>query len=159
MSYILGLSQSKLLPDEERYPVSIFCSRNDSEEGVVVSIALQLLRCKVRVKASKSRFHISKFHISKSHPDDRRLAFNRLLWELLATLITCSSEAVLIIDGIDKLESSVRRSFLDRFGKLEDEVMGTTDMRVLISSEKTDDIQNALSHYSSIDREKERRGE
>ena len=153
MSYILGsLSQNTSLLGEQDL-VSIFCSGNDSEEGMVASIALQLLQNKVRAKASQSKFPIPRFQ-----PDDGRSYFNRLLWGLLKMLITASPETVLIIDGIDKLYFPVRSSFLDRFGKLENED-ATISMRVLISSENNDDIRNALGHYSSIDREKERRGE
>ncbi|KFY33768.1 hypothetical protein V494_07314 [Pseudogymnoascus sp. VKM F-4513 (FW-928)] len=153
MSYIV-IHSSQLIPftSDGKSPVSIFCSRNDSEVGLLVSIALQLLQYKARAIASQSRFPIS-----KSHPEGGRLGFNRLLWGLIKDLINGSQVTVLIIDGIDKLESSVRASFLDKFGRIEKEALKRTDLRVIISSERLDDIGIALSHYSSIDRERERR--
>ncbi|KFZ01516.1 hypothetical protein V500_00731 [Pseudogymnoascus sp. VKM F-4518 (FW-2643)] len=152
MSYILRSQlQETLLVDEGLYHVSIFCSGNDSEEGVAASIAFQLLQYGGQAKVSRSNFPISNFQLGGG-----RLDFNRLLWMLLSRLIINSPQVILIIDGIDKLDFPVRSSFLDRFGKLERDVMGS-HMRVLISSTNNDGIQNSLSHYSSIDREEERR--
>lgn len=153
MSYILkSLSRDTQHVDEKDF-ASIFCSCDDSEEGVVASLVLQLLQNKVRAKVSRSRFPISTFQSG-----DSRAGFNRLLWGLLTTLITASRKTVLIIDGIDELDPPIRSSLLNKFGKFEKEVR-PRGMRVLISSKNTHDIQSALSHYSSIDREKERRGE
>jgi Cdc6-like AAA superfamily ATPase len=150
MSYVLR-RLSRYTPESEG-TASIFCSCNDSEEGVVASIVLQLLRNKDHAKDSRLTFPITKFQ-----PGDGRPGFNRLLWGLFARLIE-TSRVVLIIDGIDKLDFSVRSSFLDKFDLLERD--GTrAGIRVLISSKTRDDIQSALRHYSSIDREKERRGE
>jgi Cdc6-like AAA superfamily ATPase len=153
MSYVLrNLSSNHHYTDKEDI-ASIFCSCNDSEEGVVASIAIQLLKNKFRPNAPLSNFPVSTFQ-----PGHGRLDFNHLLWRLLTGLIRANPTAIFIIDGIDKLNFPVRSSFLDRFCKFEEE-LASTKMRVLISSEKKDDIQNALSHFSSIDREKERRGE
>lgn len=149
MSYIL-----KSLSRYSRYPdgiASVFCSGNDSEEGVVASMALQLLRNKNRAKDWRLAFSLKNFQ-----PCYGRLEFNRLLWELLTRLIE-DGGVVLIIDGIDKLDFSVRSSFLDIFDKIEKN--RRAGMRVLISSEIRDDIQSAIGHYPSVDREKERRGE
>ncbi|OBT95600.1 hypothetical protein VE01_05937 [Pseudogymnoascus verrucosus] len=128
MSYIFrSLSRYALYPDGI---ASVFCSCNDSEEGVVASMALQLLRNKNRAKDWRLTVPLTKFQ-----PED--------------------GGVVLIIDGIDKIDFLVRSSFLDIFNKLEKNPRA--GIRVLISSEKRDDIQSALRHYPSIDREKERR--
>lgn len=152
MSYIRRSLLQDTIHASKKDLVSIFCTCNDSEEGVVASIALQLLQSKVRAKVLQSELPLLRFQLC-----DKRLDINRHLWGLLSMLIRASPDIVVIIDGIDKLDSAVRSSFLDRFGKLEEEA-AIIGMQVLISSEKNDDIQSALSHYSSIDREKERRG-
>lgn len=152
MSYVLGsLSRDNIQTDEQGI-ASIFCSCNDSEEGVVASIVLQLLQN----KGSPSKLPIPRFRPGHEHPD-----CNHLLWGLLKVLIMASPGIVLIIDGIDKLALPARASFLDRLDKLETDGagMGTHLLRVLISSGNSDDIQMALHYYSSIDRERERRGE
>lgn len=153
MSYVLiNLPWNRLYAEKENI-ASIFCSRNDSEEGVVASIAIQLLKNKFHPNTPLSNFPISRFQ-----PGHGRLDFNHLLWRLLTGLIRANPQAIFIIDGIDKLNFPVRSSFLDRFYRFEEE-LGSTRMRVLISSDKNDDIQNALSYFPSIDRERERRGE
>lgn len=151
MSYIhRSHFRDDLLLDNGRYPVSIFCSGNDSEEGIAVSIILQLLRYKVEGNTSQSRFRISKFQ-----PGNGRLDFNRILWELLTILIKASPGMVLIIDGIDKLDFPIRSSFLHKLYALGDDAIEG----ILISSVKNDDTQRALGNYPSIYREKERGGE
>lgn len=147
MSYILTN------PSHRRNYASIFCNCNDSEEGMVASIVLQLLQNEDFVKAYLSEFPNSRIRLSGG-----RLGFIHDLWGLLTSLIRHSPDLSLIIDGIDILDSTVRSSFLGRLGTLQNELK-RINFRVLISSTKTDDIQNALSHYQSIDREKERRGE
>ncbi|KFZ07221.1 hypothetical protein V501_06676 [Pseudogymnoascus sp. VKM F-4519 (FW-2642)] len=151
MSYILR-SLLGTLPPGKSDLVSIFCSGNDSEEGVLTSIACQLLlKDKVRAKTSQYQHFILKLQLGNERP-----YFNHILWELVTTLRKANGKTVFIIDGIDKLGVRARSSFLDRFGGLskEDENLS---IKVLISSAKNSDIQNVLRHYSSIDREKKRR--
>lgn len=147
MSYILTN------PSHKRNSASIFCTFNDSEEGMVASIVLQLLRNEDFAKAYQSEFPNSRIRLSGGP-----LGFIHNLWVLLTSLIRHSSCLSLIIDGIDILDSTVRSSFLGRLGTLQNELK-RINFRVLISSTKTDEIQSALSHYQGIDREKGRRGE
>ncbi|KFY69520.1 hypothetical protein V496_00173 [Pseudogymnoascus sp. VKM F-4515 (FW-2607)] len=150
MSYVLSsLSRDKFQTDEQGI-ASIFCSCNDSEEGVVASLVLQLLQN----KGSPSKLPIPTFRPGYERPD-----CNHLLWGLLKVLIMASPGIVLIIDGIDKLELPARTSFLDRFDKLETggAGMGMHQLRVLISSGNSDHMRSAPSHCLSIDRERERR--
>ncbi|KFZ25366.1 hypothetical protein V502_00151 [Pseudogymnoascus sp. VKM F-4520 (FW-2644)] len=151
MSYVLRSLYSYQNYTDKEEIVSIFCSCNDSEDGVVASIAIQLLQNRYRAKSPSSKFPIPMFQPGYGHLD-----FNRHLWTVLTALITANPKTILIIDGIDKLNYPVRSSFLNGFCKLQEE-LETTEIRVLISSVKNDGIQNALSHYSTIDREKERR--
>jgi hypothetical protein len=69
-----------------------------------------------------------------------------------------SYKVVFIIDGIDKLNSSIRSSFLYRFNRIKN-IAGGVRMRVLISSSNDENIERALRGYKGIDREKERKGE
>lgn len=147
MSYIVKS------PSHRHNSVSIFCSSSDSEEGIVTSIVLQLLRNEDFAQVYRSEMPNLKFQSRGG-----RQGFIHDLWVLLTSLIRHSPELILVIDGIDKLDSTIRSSFLRRFGTLHNELNGI-NFRVLISSTKTDDIQNSLSHYQSIDREKDRRGE
>lgn len=152
MSYVLSsLSRDKFQMDEQGI-ASIFCSCNDSEEGVVASLVLQLLQN----KGSPSKRPIPTFRPGYERPD-----FNHLLWGLLKVLIIASPGIVLIIDGIDKLELLARTSFLGRLNRLvvDGAGMDTYRLRVLISSGYSDYMRSALAYCLRIDREKERRGE
>lgn len=148
MSYILKSLFRDTPHADKRDFASIFCSNSDSEEGVVASIAFQLLQNKGRSRALQTKFPILNIQSRNN---------GLLLWDLLTTLITAGPVTTFIIDGIDKLKPSVRSSFLDKFGGKAS--ITTIGVRVLISSANDDDIQRALSHYQSIDRENERRGE
>jgi Cdc6-like AAA superfamily ATPase len=154
MSYVArSLSQYNTHSDEH-YLVSIFCSCHDSVEGLVASIALQLLQNKGLDKASLLQLPISKFRQGGG-----RVYSSRLLLEVLIMLISASRPKIsLLLDGIDKLDVHVRSTFLEKFYNVVVEVRDL-NIRVLMSSETNANIRNALTDYSPIDREKLRSGE
>jgi Cdc6-like AAA superfamily ATPase len=135
---------------------SIFCSRGDSEIGLVASLAFQLIRKKDRAQAVEEKIPITKFH--QDQVDEEVLTHE--LWILLEALIVAvpGYETVFIIDGIDELGSSTRSSFLKSFCFLEKRIQPNAIIRVLISSRAYPDIKDALAHYSSIERGKEWKG-
>jgi NACHT domain len=153
MSYVLRCLSQDTLEAKLQDVASVFCSYGDSEMGIVSCLASQLLlKNKDRAKRTRKDFPISKFRQCSGMRDS-----TQLLWKLLEASITLVQgfETALIIDGIDKLDSNTRSSFLANLAKFA--VKETT--RVLVSSKTDKDIQHALNDYSSIDREKERRGE
>ena len=154
MSYVAkNLSQDDIHM-YEHYLVSIFCSCHDSVEGLVASIALQLLQNKRLDKASLLQLPISKFQQGGG-----RVYSSRFLWEVLIMLISTSRLKIsLLFDGIDKLAVHVRSTFLEKFYNIEMEA-GGHNMRVLMSSENIFNTRGALRQYSLIDREKLRNGE
>ncbi|KAK4063787.1 hypothetical protein Trihar35433_8495 [Trichoderma harzianum] len=173
MSYVL----KRLRLESWKWEIaSIFCSYGDSELGVVASLAFQLLqKDSSRLKMARQKFPLSKF---EPH------AQLKATWELLRySAFEVDTETLIIIDGVDKLDRHVMSSFLQNLRRLEDELKAgytskkteigphhtmsgkrysptgtdTHPMKVLISSETIDDIMSKLAHYSTIDREKERR--
>lgn len=133
---------------------SIFCSADHTENCLVASLAFQLIRNDLRAHAAKTKI--------KSWPGlpSGRESTNHL-WELLETSITRLSafETVFLIDGIDALKPDTRSSFLTNFLALEKQVQSSATIRVLISPRPFSDIRDALAHYASIERERERKGE
>jgi Cdc6-like AAA superfamily ATPase len=149
MSYV-----RKRLPNHYGYAkrldvASLFCSADHTENCLVASLVFQLIRNDLRAQAAKTKI--------KSWSG---LPTTKNLWELLETLINGVSafETVLLIDGIDALKPDSRSSFLTNFLALEKQVQSGAIIRVLISSRPFSDIQVALAHYDSIEREKERKG-
>ncbi|KAI1171350.1 hypothetical protein F4777DRAFT_565724 [Nemania sp. FL0916] len=134
---------------------AVFCSSEDSESIIIASLASQLLqKNNVRAHAAQMEFPITKFE----RCNDRDV-FKQLLWGLLRLLAISEDNyaPLLVIDGLDKLSLSTRRSFLGGLNRIEEQDKKDAYMRVLISSQTQEDIKRALTHYLSIDREKERR--
>lgn len=152
MSYVLNRLEIESRFRRDVDIVSVFCSNGDSELGMVASLTVQLLR-KNNLRANGARKNVPIF---KFKPHTRMSA----IWDLLrSSIISVSTETVFIIDGIDKLDNRVRSSFLENFRQTEKETdESNIPLRVLISSQTINDIMSKLAHYSSIDREKERRG-
>jgi hypothetical protein len=132
---------------------SIFCSREDSEAGLVTSLAVQLLR--VRKARGEGMRKIIPINILQTYERRRN---TDVLWELLRTVISDNSLVTIVIDGIDKLYPSIRSSFLDGFLALKESHAGN-NMQVMVSSTPDNDIEHFLRNFPHIDREKERRGE
>jgi Cdc6-like AAA superfamily ATPase len=157
MSYILRSLSQGILPAYQQDIASIFCSSNDTEVGIIASLVCQLLKGnKVRAKAAQKYLPITEFEQCEQSGGPRGL-----LWRLLRLLITATddSETVFVIDAIDKLGPHVRSSFLGGFLRVQNDIGAqSADMRVIISSLMIEDVQSALSNYSRIDREMERRG-
>lgn len=152
MSYVLKCLDLEHQFGRQRDVASIFCSSMNSELEMVSSLVCQLLpKNNIRTTVARQIFPIPKLeqgvHLSN-------------LWNLLKSIIeTTEHEIILLIDGIDKLDERVRSSFLRNFHQIGPEVDGTKiPMRVLISSETRGDIMEEFAHYSTIDRENERRG-
>ncbi|KAM0458660.1 hypothetical protein ACHAPV_006052 [Trichoderma viride] len=151
MSYVLKNLDLEHQFGRQRDVAAIFCSSENSELEVLSSLACQLLQQNnIRTTVARHIFPIPKskqgFHLSD-------------LWNLLKSIIeTTEHETILLIDGIDKLDERVRSSFLRNFHQIGQDVDSTKiPMRVLISSETRGDIIKEFAHYSTIDREKERR--
>uniref|UniRef100_A0A8H7KD73 Nephrocystin 3-like N-terminal domain-containing protein n=1 Tax=Bionectria ochroleuca TaxID=29856 RepID=A0A8H7KD73_BIOOC len=131
---------------------SIFCSADHTESCLVASLAFQLIRNDLRAHAAKTEIKSWPGLLSGGNSTNH-------LWELLETLITRLSafETVFLIDGIAALKRDTRSSFLTNFLTLEKQVQSNATIRVLISSRPFSDIQIALAHYASIEREQERK--
>ncbi|KAG8350059.1 hypothetical protein FVEN_g11795 [Fusarium venenatum] len=154
MSYILRSLHQPSLQTDKPDIASAFCSSEDSEAGIVASLATQLLKQnKGRAKAVQTGFPIKKFEQCREPWE-----LTRLLWELLVASVkaTTQLETVFFVDGIDALYDSVRSSFLRNFNMLQEQV-APSPIRVLVSSTVDENTKHTLAHYSSIDREKERR--
>jgi hypothetical protein len=136
---------------------SIFCSSNDSEVGLVTSLAFQL----IKTNDDRAQVVQAKMPITNIQKDERiDQEFERNMWQLLATSIMAGPnyETIIIIDGLDTLSVHKRSSFLDNFLKIQKHVQQSTTIRVFISSRTYPDIEEALAHYSSIEKDKERKG-
>ncbi|KAK1237933.1 hypothetical protein MKX08_002512 [Trichoderma sp. CBMAI-0020] len=131
MSYVLKSLNLEHQFGRQRDVASIFCSSENSELEMVSSLACQLLqKNNIRTAIARQIAPIPKFD-QGVHLSD--------LWNLLKSVIeTTERETIILIDG--------------------QEVDGREiPMRVLISSETRGDIMKEFGHYSTIDREKERR--
>ncbi|XEU94786.1 hypothetical protein FSHL1_000070 [Fusarium sambucinum] len=154
MSYILRSLRQTPLQTDRLDIASIFCSSEDSEAGIVASLVTQLLeKNKDRAKAVQI-----KFPITELEECGKSLKSTQPLWKLLVASVkaTTQLEAVFLVDGIDELDADVRSSFLENFHMLEEQV-APTSLRVLIYSKVGKDTERVFAHYSTIDREKERR--
>lgn len=156
-AYILKSLGSRYLYTKKRDVVSIFCSSDDSEIGLVTSLAFQLIR-KNKYRAQVAQEEMPITNILKGKQADQE--FKQTMWELLEILFLVGPnyEAVIIIAGIDKLSLSTRSSFLNNFLELQKTVQGCATIWVLMSSRTYPDIEKALTHYSSIEKDKERKG-
>jgi Cdc6-like AAA superfamily ATPase len=136
---------------------SIFCSSNDSEVGLVTSLAFQL----IRRNDDRAQVVQEKMPITNIQKYERiGQEFERNMWQLLETSIMAGTnyETIIMIDGLDTLSVHKRSSFLDNFLKFQKHVQRSTTIRVFISSRTYPDIEEALAHYSSIEKDKERKG-
>ena len=129
---------------------SIFCSSSDSEVGLVTSLAFQLIRRNDdRAQVVQEKMPIT--NIQKYEPH---------MWQLLETSVIAGTNCgtIIMIDGLDTLSAHERSSFLRNFLQFQKHVQRSTTIRVFISSRKYPDIEAALAHYSSIEKDKERKG-
>lgn len=140
----------------ERDIASIFCSRGETEIGMVWSLASQL-SCRIdRADAEPNKVALPDF--PRDHSEQADLA--RDLWKLLEALIVLlpGHEVILILDGIDEIGASISSQFLQSLHYLEKKIRGKAIIRILVSSRNHPDIRDALNHYSTIERGKEWNG-
>lgn len=152
-AYILKNPTRPLIYTKKRVVASIFCSSNDSDLGLVTSLALQLIPDNEdQIYTFQNNMAITKSQ--KYSQTTERLGI--YIWKLLETLIMARSkdEVVIIIDGIDQLRPSLRTAFLENFCALETKLERSVVIRTLISSRQYPDIKGILGHYPMIERDK-----
>ncbi|PVH98022.1 hypothetical protein DM02DRAFT_532043, partial [Periconia macrospinosa] len=156
-AYVLKSLSKYPIYTKKRLVASIFCSPNDSDMGLVTSLALQLIaQDENRAHTAQEKMAVADFQ-NGMHTDEE---MTRNMWKLFETLIMTGSnyETVIIIDGIDEPDIRMRTPFLENFCALQANVQGSAVIRVLITSRPYADIKKILAHYPSIDRDSERKG-
>lgn len=155
MSYV-----TKHLPQYFEYTkawdaATLFCSPDSSEISMLISLSLQLSKDIDRAGAAWSNIRSWPTPLTETQ-------VSRHLWRLVEILIAAGensgSETIFLIDGIDELKSKTRAAFLNNLVALEKKASLSATTRVLVSSRDYPDIREALSHYTSIERQKERKG-
>jgi hypothetical protein len=163
-TYVLESLPNQYPYDKPWDVASIFCTDKDSEIGLVASLAYQLLGRNERAQAAQETKQFKDLK-KKLKPDPDKETFEdsslvKIWWQLLQLSIMTMPryEIAIIIDGIDKIGNDASSSFLKQFVLLQKRIQSKIMMRVLISSRPFSDIRQALTHYPSIEKGKERRG-
>ncbi|RDW84011.1 uncharacterized protein DSM5745_04337 [Aspergillus mulundensis] len=151
MSYVLARLPRYLGHKNNFDSAAAFCNCYYSEELVVASLVLQLAETRNDAQGIMAT-------AKPMPPSPTQTDLVQYLWSLLTCMITEAPlrETILLLDGIDHLKPDVRASFLQNFRRLERQAHSSATIRVLCTSKPYPDLQEALSHYVSIDRERER---
>lgn len=137
----------------QRDAVAVFCTREYSEASLVASLVFQLVNNNLRADVALKG--VASWPTSLTEDD-----LTKRLWKILDACIreVKAREAVFLIDGIDKLESTAGSSFLMNLVALHGSTQTCATNRVLISSRDYPHIRDVLSKFESIERGKEMRG-
>ena len=155
-TYLRQSLSNPIDPSQKRDIASIFCSRGETEIGMVWSLATQLSFRIDQADAEPSKVALPGF--SRDHSEEADLRLN--IWKVLEALILLlpEHEVIFIIDGFDEIKARTRIRFLRSLHDLEKNIRGTAIIRILISCRDYPDIRDALGHCSTIERGKEWNG-
>ncbi|KAI3317142.1 hypothetical protein HD806DRAFT_395873 [Xylariaceae sp. AK1471] len=152
MSYVLQ-HLPRLLGYAKNWDIAaIFCSNNQSQDLILVSLIFQLIKHNLRVQFARPI--IESWDTSLTGFD-----LSNYLWRVLEAMVTAvpGRETIFLFDGMDSLERAVMSTFLANFLSLERRSAASgAAIRVLISSRPYPYIREALASYASIEPEKER---
>ncbi|KAI1322975.1 hypothetical protein F5Y16DRAFT_385050 [Xylariaceae sp. FL0255] len=152
MTYVLHYLRRQFASGTGSGVISVFCSQNQSEELILLSLMIQMAKSKAFEVGSETT--IQSLGVPTSH-----LTGLSRPWAVVEGILSVTSvrELVLLFDGIDELDPMVLSSFLKNLRGLESRIT-TSDMtiRIIISSRPQPAIKQALSHYASIDTDVER---